>query len=75
MIENLGATPITDIAEKLGGWPLIKGDSWNADDSWTWQETTQKFRRLGFSMDYIVDFSVGVDYKNTSNRIIDVSFV
>ena len=73
LIETLGSSPITQIAERLGGWPLIKGEEWNKDNTWSWPETVKKFRRLGFSMDYIIDFSVGVDYKNTTNRIIDVS--
>ncbi|XP_037729955.1 neprilysin-2 isoform X1 [Drosophila subpulchrella] len=72
LIETLGAEPITRVAEKLGGWPLIKGDSWNADDSWTWQEQVKKFRSAGFSMDYIIDFSIGVDLQNSTKRLIDL---
>lgn len=73
LIETLGPEPITRVAERLGGWPLIKGDSWNADDSWTWQEQVKKFRTAGFSMDYIIDFSIGVDLQNSTKRLIDVS--
>ncbi|XP_016962478.1 neprilysin-2 isoform X2 [Drosophila biarmipes] len=72
LIEALGAEPITRVAEKLGGWPLIRGDSWNADDSWTWQEQVKKFRSAGFSMDYIIDFSIGVDLQNSTKRLIDL---
>ncbi|KAI8129853.1 hypothetical protein FF38_13123 [Lucilia cuprina] len=72
LIETLGAKPIQQIAETLGGWPVIVGDSWDSDNSWTWQETVKKFRRLGFSMDYVVDFSIGVDLKNSTKRIIDL---
>ncbi|XP_055853046.1 neprilysin-2 isoform X2 [Episyrphus balteatus] len=72
LIEDLGSSPIANIAESLGGWPVIKGDSWNSDDSWTWQDTVQKFRNLGFSMDYILDFSIGVDLKNSTKRMIDI---
>lgn len=72
LIESLGATPIAKIAKSLGGWPLIEGDSWNADDNWTWQEQVKKFRKAGFSMDYIIDFSIGVDLQNSTKRIIDV---
>ncbi|XP_032576202.1 neprilysin-2 isoform X1 [Drosophila sechellia] len=72
LIETLGPEPITRVAERLGGWPLIKGDSWNADDSWTWQEQVKKFRTAGFSMDYIIDFSIGVDLQNSTKRLIDL---
>ncbi|XP_017031208.1 neprilysin-2 isoform X2 [Drosophila kikkawai] len=72
LIETLGAEPIKRVAEKLGGWPLIKGESWNADDSWTWQEQVKKFRAAGFSMDYIIDFSIGVDLQNSTKRLIDL---
>ncbi|KAM7362049.1 M13 family metallopeptidase neprilysin 2 isoform 2-T2 [Cochliomyia hominivorax] len=72
LIETLGPKPIQQIAEKLGGWPVIVGDTWDSDNTWTWQETVKKFRRLGFSMDYVVDFSIGVDLKNSTKRIIDL---
>jgi len=65
--------PIAKVAKSLGGWPLIEGDNWNADNSWTWQEQVKKFRAAGFSMDYIIDFSIGVDLQNSTKRIMDVS--
>lgn len=73
LIEQLGGKPIADISESLGGWPVVKGDMWDPKDTWTWQETIKKFRRLGLSMDYIVDFSISVDLKNSTTRVIDVS--
>ncbi|EDW13650.2 neprilysin-2 isoform X3 [Drosophila mojavensis] len=72
LIESLGATPIAKIAKSLGGWPLIEGDNWNKDDTWTWQEQVKKFRKAGFSMDYIIDFSIGVDLQNSTKRIMDL---
>ncbi|XP_037942107.1 neprilysin-2-like isoform X3 [Teleopsis dalmanni] len=72
LIEKLGPEPITKIADSLGGWPLLKGDAWDPENTWTWQETVKKFRRLGFSMDYVVDFSISVDLKNSTKRIIDL---
>ncbi|XP_043651287.1 neprilysin-2 isoform X1 [Drosophila teissieri] len=72
LIETLGPEPIARMAKKLGGWPLITGESWNADDSWTWQEQVKKFRTAGFSMDYIIDFSIGVDLQNSTKRLIDL---
>ncbi|KAL9887927.1 M13 family metallopeptidase neprilysin 2 isoform 1-T1 [Glossina fuscipes fuscipes] len=72
LIENLGGKPIADISESLGGWPIVKGDMWDPKDTWTWQETIKKFRRLGLSMDYIIDFSISVDLKNSTKRVIDL---
>ncbi|KAH8381748.1 hypothetical protein KR093_011645, partial [Drosophila rubida] len=72
LIESLGATPIAKIAKSLGGWPLIEGDKWNEDNNWTWQEQVKKFRTAGFSMDYIIDFSIGVDLQNSTKRIMDL---
>lgn len=63
--------PLYKVTEKLGGWPVVKGDSWD-DDNWTWVEAVKKFRKLGYSMDYILDFSVGIDLKNSTQRTIDV---
>lgn len=50
---------------------MIKGDAWD-EDSWTWQDSVKNFRKYGFSMDYILDFSVGIDLKNSTRRVIDV---
>lgn len=72
LIEMRGSEPIAKIAESLGGWPLLKGTAWDPEGTWSWQETVKKFRRLGFSMDYVVDFSIGVDLKNSSKRIMDL---
>ncbi|XP_068152406.1 neprilysin-2 isoform X1 [Drosophila tropicalis] len=72
LIESLGPEPVTKLAQSLGGWPLIVGDSWNADKTWTWQEQVKKFRKAGLSMDYIIDFSIGVDLQNSTKRLIDL---
>ncbi|XP_037924758.1 neprilysin-2 isoform X2 [Hermetia illucens] len=71
LIEQKGTQPIVEIAEKLGGWPVIKGDAWD-ENSWTWQDSVKNFRKYGFSMDYILDFSVGIDLKNSTRRVIDL---
>lgn len=55
----------------MGGWPVVKGNSWD-EKSWTWQQSVKEFRKRGYSTDYIFDFSVGTDLKNSTHRIIDV---
>lgn len=71
LIEERGVKAIKDIQEKMGGWPAVKGDSWD-ETSWTWQKSAIGSRRNGYSTDYIVDFSVGTDLKNSSTYIVDV---
>jgi len=72
LIEERGLKPLVDIQEEMGGWPVVKGDAWD-ESKWTWQQSVKDFRKRGYSTDYIFDFSVGTDLKNSSRRIIDVS--
>lgn len=64
--------PIEDVMKKMGGWPAVEGDSWD-ETKWSWQKAAIKCRRAGYSTDYVVDFSVGTDLKNSSMKIVDVS--
>lgn len=73
LIEERGVKPLIDISDKLGGWPVVKGDRWDDTSSWNWIQSVADFRKVGFSMDYIFDFSVGIDLKNSLARTIDVS--
>ena len=66
-----GLKTLLDIQYEMGGWPVVKGESWD-DKSWTWQQSVKNFRTRGYSTDYILDFSVGTDLKNSTRRIIDV---
>lgn len=72
LIEQRGVEPLLKIHEELGGWPVVKGDAWD-ESAWNWVKSVQDFRQRGFSTDYIFDFSVGTDLKNSTRRIIDVS--
>merc|ERR1712226_71520 len=53
----------------LGGWPVIEGDGWK-ESEFDWKELTYKFRERGYSVDMLVDFSIGSDLKDSENRII-----
>ena len=68
-IEEKGLTPLTDVLKRVGGWPLLEGDSWS-HDGFKWFEMVYKFREEGFLVDYLVDFSVTTDLKNSSWRIL-----
>ena len=75
-IEKLGLEKIKDILEKLGGWPVLEGDSWDAKhdarNPYIWYDQIFKFRDMGYSVDYFVDFSVVTDLKNSSWRVLDI---
>lgn len=70
-IESRGITPLLDMMKRLGGWPALDGDSWD-EASFTWEESVYKFRAAGYSVDYFLDFSISVDVKNSTKRVIDL---
>jgi len=70
-IEANGLEPLKMILKKMGGWPLLEGPAWN-EEGYKWYEMTYKFRENGYSVDYLVDFSVTTDLKNSSWRILDL---
>ena len=70
-IEELGFSPLKSVLKKMGGWPLLEGSSWD-QDGFKWYEMVYKFRENGYSVDYLVDFSVTTDLKNSSWRILDL---
>lgn len=72
IIEEKGLKPFVSIADSLGGWPVVKGDRWDDESSWNWIQAVKEFRKVGYSMDYIFDFSIGIDLKESLKRIIDV---
>jgi len=70
-IEAAGLEPLKLILKKMGGWPLLEGPAWK-EEGYKWYEMTYKFRENGYSVDYLVDFSVTTDLKNSSWRILDL---
>ncbi|XP_070505219.1 neprilysin-2-like [Chironomus tepperi] len=71
LIEQRGTKPLTDIHEQLGGWPVLMGNDWN-ESKWTWQQSVKDFNKYGYSTDYIFDFSIDIDLKNTTKRLVDI---
>ncbi|XP_011257048.1 neprilysin-2 isoform X1 [Camponotus floridanus] len=70
-IEERGLRPLLDNLRKLGGWPVLDAERWNEGD-FTWKDAVYRFRKLGYSVDYFIDFGVSVDLKNNSRRLIDL---
>ncbi|XP_066597327.1 neprilysin-2 isoform X2 [Prorops nasuta] len=71
IIEEQGLTPLLTILKKLGGWPVLDGLNWKEGD-FSWKDSVYRFRKMGYSVDYFIDFSIGVDLKNSTKRIIDL---
>ncbi|KFM72483.1 Endothelin-converting enzyme 1, partial [Stegodyphus mimosarum] len=61
-IEEKGIEPLRDILDSLGGWPMLKGNSWEAA-SFDWIETLRRLRELGY------DHSILIGLQVTSNKI------
>lgn len=70
-VEELGLGGIKKIQDSMGGWPAVQGKKWN-EDGWTWQKVAIDCKKNGYSTDYVVDFSVGTDLKNSSTKVVDV---
>lgn len=71
-IEEIGLTHMKEIIKRMGGWPVLEGEDWDPA-SFTWKDTTYRFKEEGFSVDYLIDFSITTDFKNSTKRVIDVS--
>ncbi|XP_061704428.1 neprilysin-2 isoform X3 [Cydia pomonella] len=70
-IEARGTAPLLEMLRRLGGWPVLEGTAWN-ENAFSWEKSVYKFRAAGYSVDYFFDFSIGVDVKNSTKRIIDL---
>ena len=67
-LEEIGLKPVTDILQKFGGWPVLQ-DDWD-EASFDWEQLIYIFRENGYSTDYLFDFSIATDLKNSSWRTI-----
>ncbi|XP_053650118.2 neprilysin-2 isoform X3 [Cherax quadricarinatus] len=70
-IKERGLEPLKEILKEMGGWPVLEGDAWDPS-GFQWNTNIYINRKLGYSLDYIFDFSVTTDIKNSSWRIIDI---
>jgi neprilysin len=70
LIESRGITPVTNVLNAMGGWPVIS-TTWN-EGSWTWQQSVFRSKENGYSVSNFLSFSVSTDNKDTTKRIIRV---
>ena len=72
-IEARGIQPLLTVLRASGGWPLLDGEAWEAKaDQFKWYEMVWRFRDLGYSVDYLLDFSVTADLRNSTWRVLDL---
>ena len=43
-IEEVGLDPLKAMLKKMGGWPVLEGDSWD-ENKFNWIDTVYTFRR------------------------------
>ncbi|XP_048488609.1 neprilysin-2 isoform X1 [Plutella xylostella] len=70
-IEARGTKPLLEMLRRLGGWPVLDEDKWD-EQGFNWKDSVYRFREAGYSVDYFLDFSISVDVKNSTKRIIDL---
>lgn len=58
--------------EKIGGWPVVKGDNWRGG-LFHWIEANEKIFQEGMDDKLILDIRITVDQKNSLKRIISVN--
>ena len=69
IIETRGESPLINLLDSLGGWPVLKGQNWNAE-GFDWQATIAKLRQ--FNNDILVTIWVGPDGKDSDDYIVQV---
>lgn len=72
IIEERGLSPLIDILDELGGWPVLEGDTW-IEDAFNWTETLKKFRHIGLNTQVIFSLYLETDLRNSSKRVLYVS--
>ncbi|XP_071529338.1 neprilysin-1-like [Panulirus ornatus] len=69
LLESIGVTPLVNLFEEFGGWPMTVAD-WNEND-FDWQFSVAEARRRQ-GADYLVSVWVFADQKNTDVTAIYV---
>ena len=70
-MQRLGVEPIKPELEKLGGWPLIEGDSWK-ESNFT-LDMAWEFMKNGHDNNYIFNLEVGLNLTESTKKVIGIS--
>lgn len=63
-IEEIGIDQMKTMIDSHGGWPVVVGDDWNKNSTWSWIESVQQIANMGFEYSYLFIISVDTDMKN-----------
>lgn len=66
-----GVTPLVELIETYGGWPVVKGGEWNSDD-WDWIEICKRMSNDGLPSSFLVNIIVSTDFEDSSKNMIKV---
>ena len=58
-IEENSVSDLKEIISRLGGWPVVEGDSWS-EDNFHWWDLSMKAAAEGLGTDRII--SIGIKY-------------
>ncbi|XP_031329566.1 neprilysin-2-like isoform X2 [Photinus pyralis] len=72
-VEREGLQTVTDVLDKLGGWPVLKGVIWD-ESNFSWLQTQYLLRELGYFYSQFLTVTVETDPKNDQKFILQVSF-
>lgn len=72
LIEERGMTPVLNILNDMGGWPVVMSNAWDTTNIWSWEKSVEFSKINGYSVSYFLSFSVSTDNKDTTRRIIRV---
>ncbi len=68
----MGTEPLKKVLHDFGGWPVVEGNGWKAGEV-SWTETIYKMRKVGFSVDYLFDFTISSDLDEPTTAMITVT--
>lgn len=71
-IEKESLKDLKVLVAKLGGWPVVEGESWVAGDEWKWWDLSMRASDAGFSSDRMISIGIGTDAKDSTKRILEI---
>lgn len=70
-LDKLGTAPLLRLVAALGGWPVLDDGRWNGTGT-RWTDRVYRFRELGLNVDYLLDLSVTVNHKDTTEHVVEL---